>query len=666
MTTVESPPVPARRRRDPLGAVASFARSDRGWALAVAAATLLALFLRLVSLRQVRLDPFYDAAVRSMGLSWHNFFFGAFDPSASASVDKPPLDLWLQVASVKVLGYKPIALKLPAALAGSLAVPLLYDLVRRFAGRAAGLLAAAALAVLPVSVLTARSDTMDSLMMALLVLCAWLIVRAGERRRLAPLIGAAVVLGLAFNTKLLEALIAAPALLVLAWLLPAAGSGSRRARAGQLASAGVAFVVVSLSWMTIVTLVPRRDRPFALGSTHGSVWESVFVFNGTDRLLKPAQPDTFSTPAGTALVAATRPAALAAAAPARRPAARRRRRATASQSPAGPLRLFEHSALDYGGLIGVLLLAAIAYGGLALAVLRPPLLARDGPGARRRVTREGAAIAALAVWLAVGYALFSFAGRTHQRYLEAFTPAVAAALGAGLVALAMRAREPRALAALLAATAATVLEVVAVTGTGSIQHAGEAAAVLLGLAVLVPAVGVLVRRRGGHAAPWWWLPGLVAAGTAAAVLAFPVARDVRLIRDHTSDEAASPPFSPVIANHLSRFLRAHQGGARYEAAVAAPSLAAPLIIRDLRPIQLLTTVNGRPLVGLSQLKSSVASGQVRYVLTRGTCPRPRNHRLPACSAAVQWVLAHGRDVSAQLHAGAPAGLLYELTPRSGA
>ena len=33
-------------------------------------------------------DPFYDAAVRSMSLSWHNFFFGAFEPSASVSIDK--------------------------------------------------------------------------------------------------------------------------------------------------------------------------------------------------------------------------------------------------------------------------------------------------------------------------------------------------------------------------------------------------------------------------------------------------------------------------------------------------------------------------------------------------------------------------------------------------
>ena len=56
--------------------------------------------LRIVHVSSVRPDEFYDAAVRSMSMSWHNFFFGAFDPGAILSIDKPPLDLWLEVASV--------------------------------------------------------------------------------------------------------------------------------------------------------------------------------------------------------------------------------------------------------------------------------------------------------------------------------------------------------------------------------------------------------------------------------------------------------------------------------------------------------------------------------------------------------------------------------------
>ncbi len=54
---------------------------------AVALIALGAAVLRLWHIGKVEPDPFYDAAVRSMGLSWHNFFFGAFDPSGATSID---------------------------------------------------------------------------------------------------------------------------------------------------------------------------------------------------------------------------------------------------------------------------------------------------------------------------------------------------------------------------------------------------------------------------------------------------------------------------------------------------------------------------------------------------------------------------------------------------
>src|SRR4029077_6849170 len=99
--------------------------STLAW-VAVALLTLGAAILRLVHIGKVAPDPFYDAAIRSMGLSWHKFFFGAFEPGGSVSIDKPPVDLWLQVASVKVLGFSSSTLKLPEALAGTAAVPLLF------------------------------------------------------------------------------------------------------------------------------------------------------------------------------------------------------------------------------------------------------------------------------------------------------------------------------------------------------------------------------------------------------------------------------------------------------------------------------------------------------------------------------------------------------------
>lgn len=247
----------------------------------MAAITLGGAVLRLLYLSRVSPDPFYDAAVRSMSLSWHNFFFGAFEPGASVSIDKPPIDLWLQVVSVKLLGFSSTTLKLPEAFAGIASVPLIYVAVRRMWSATAGIAAAVALAVLPIEVITSRSDTMDAVMMLTLVLALLALVRAAESgRRLWLLLGAAA-LGLAFNVKLLESLIALPGLAAFAYLgLP----GTRVRRLARLSLAGVVYVAVALSWLTATLIAPAHDRPFAIGSTNGSAWNAAFVFNGTDRL----------------------------------------------------------------------------------------------------------------------------------------------------------------------------------------------------------------------------------------------------------------------------------------------------------------------------------------------------------------------------------------------
>ena len=86
--------------------------------MAIAAIVVLAGALRLWSLASVPDDPYYDAAVRSMPLSLHNFLLGAYEPGGSLAVDKPPLDLWLQVLSTQLFGFGSVTLKLPPALAG--------------------------------------------------------------------------------------------------------------------------------------------------------------------------------------------------------------------------------------------------------------------------------------------------------------------------------------------------------------------------------------------------------------------------------------------------------------------------------------------------------------------------------------------------------------------
>jgi 4-amino-4-deoxy-L-arabinose transferase-like glycosyltransferase len=613
----------------------------------VIAITLVAAGLRFSGLGLVPLDPFYDAAVRSMSRSWHNFFFGAFDPSARTAIDKPPLDLWLQVAAIKVFGYNATALRVPQALAGTFAPALLYDTVRRVAGRGAGVAAAAVLAVLPISVLTARSDTMDSVMTFLLVACAWLLVRAAQlppERRTRALVAVALLLGLAFNVKLFEALVPAPAFAVGAWLLL---EGSARVRARRAGLITAAFLVGALWWLTAVSVVPVAHRPFALGSSDGSVWNAVFVYNGSDRIFGDRHAEA-AGPA-TALIASARrgPALLRHAAPVHRHHA-------AQASPPGPLRLLRKSFVDYGGLLGVELLAGAVFLLLGLALAR----ARGWRPSRPRTARGFAAVV-VGLWWAAGVILFSFEHRVQTRYLEAFTPAVAVLLGVGLAAVAGRVRSREGTAALLAGLTVSIAYAAHVTGVGTIVHTGLRVGLIIGAVTFVLALVALALalRRGW---PRWWSPGVAGTLALAAVLAFPVSRDVRIERRHESDEPSTIHLTAIVLRSLSRYLRAHQGGARYETAVSAPTLAAPLITQDARPVLLLTSIGGRPIVSLSQFVADVRSREVGYLLTRGVCPRRRNPALAACSLTVEWAVAHGRNVTSAVTRGG-LGQLYQLS-----
>jgi len=113
--------------------------------MALAAIVVLAAALRFANLGALgEANHYYTAAVKSMLLSWHNFFFVAAEPGGSVSVDKPPVGLWLQTVSAYVFGVNGFGVLLPQMLAGMLSVVVIYHLVRRSFGVAAGLLAAQA------------------------------------------------------------------------------------------------------------------------------------------------------------------------------------------------------------------------------------------------------------------------------------------------------------------------------------------------------------------------------------------------------------------------------------------------------------------------------------------------------------------------------------------
>jgi 4-amino-4-deoxy-L-arabinose transferase-like glycosyltransferase len=81
---------------------------------------------------------YYAAGVRSMLESWHNFLFNSFDPAGFVSIDKPPVAIWLQVASAKLLGFGALSIMAAQVMAGLAAVLIVYALVRKILGRDGG------------------------------------------------------------------------------------------------------------------------------------------------------------------------------------------------------------------------------------------------------------------------------------------------------------------------------------------------------------------------------------------------------------------------------------------------------------------------------------------------------------------------------------------------
>jgi hypothetical protein len=135
---------------------------------------------------------------------------------------------------------------------------------------------------------------------------------------------------------------------------------------------------------------------------------------------------------------------------------------------------------------------------------------------------------------------------------------------------------------------------------------------------------------------------------------------VSVARAHRSDAGLPASMGPAEVTQLSRFLIAHQGAGRYEVVSPTVVRAAPLIIHDARPVLMLTSFAGRPLMGAGTLKRLVAAGDARYALLgRGSCPSRARAR---CAAVVRWAVAHGRDVGAR--AGLPPGVVYRLSTRT--
>jgi 4-amino-4-deoxy-L-arabinose transferase-like glycosyltransferase len=476
-------------------------------------------------------EPFYGAAARSMAESWHDFIFGAFDPAGTVTVDKLPGELWVQALSLRVFGFHIWALVLPQVVEGVLTILVLYRAVRRLAGPAAGLIAAAVLAVTPITVLLSRGNVSDSLLILLLVLAADATSAALLIGSLRQLLLAGVWVGLAFQAKMIQAWLALPALAA-AYLL-AAPAAKLRTRCAHVALAGLVTAVISLSWMTAVSLVPSRARPYVDGSADDSVYTQVFDYNGLGRLT--GNWATVAGPPAPLVVAAKESGRLLT-------AETFGIKASWHRLLAGPF------AADSGWLLPAAIAGAVGV-----------LISRRRQG-RRDPLR--AAVVLWGGWWLVLAVFFSAGTYLNSYYVAALIPAVAALCGTGVAACGPRPWPAR----VRLIVAATVLGCV---GYGAYLMSGTASGpVVLTLVALVVAAAAIAQLllpasgQGGHLT--------AIAFAAAAVLLLPAAASVScVIRELGPFDT---PFESSKTVHNSHLLAA----------------AAPILTRAVQRLELQT------------------------------------------------------------------------------
>jgi hypothetical protein len=276
---------------------------------------------------------------------------------------------------------------------------------------------------------------------------------------------------------------------------------------------------------------------------------------------------------------------------------------------------------------------------------------------RRRIQR--AVWAGVGLWTLTGIALFSDMARLHPRYVEGFVPAVAAMLGVG----AAWAAAPRGRLRMAVLSATMVILVI----YGERLLYGTPGAwwiTLLGALGAIACAGLARLDTVPAALRAWLAPAGVLALTLIAVLAIPLSADVTAIDNHVTDAGYVGALPSEEQQLVSSYLRAHQGSARYEAAAESATGIGSLIVKDGRPILVLTSYGTRVFTPVAKLQRVIAEGQVRYAFLNSTCGRHFSAQNAACTAPARWVRAHGIDVSRE--AGlARHGVLWLLPGATG-
>src|SRR4051794_21355530 len=285
MTTI-APPTAEPRLSSPPRSLRALVRAqgrEGSWVLpATVGVLVLAAVLYLANLTvSGYANVYYSAAAWAASQDWSAWFFGSIDPSNFITVDKPPLATMVLGLSVRLFGLSSASILVPQALMGVASVGLLMATVRRTFGGPASIIAGLVMALTPAAVLIFRYDNPDALLTLLLVGAAFAFIRALESDRLRWLVLAGILVGLGFETKLLQAYLVLPAFAI---TFAVAAPGSIRHRIVGLAVAVAAAAVSSAWWIAAVEVIPAASRPYIGGSTNDSALDLVLGYDGLGRI----------------------------------------------------------------------------------------------------------------------------------------------------------------------------------------------------------------------------------------------------------------------------------------------------------------------------------------------------------------------------------------------
>lgn len=498
------PQAPGRHLPPQPGALARWWR-EPWWARGTLAAILIVTAVVLTwNLARGGDFAFYEASARSMSGSLHALLFGAFDPDATVTLDKLSGFAVPQALSIDLFGLSTSAIALPQVIEGLITVWACALIGLRWAGRAAGLVAAAAAATTPIFLSMFAHPMEDGLVtMALAVALLWW-QRAVVTGRWWPLVLAGLFVGVGFQAKMMQAWFILPALVI--GTLVAGARPVRQAVARTGALVGVA-VAASLAWITAIQLTPAADRPYIDGSTDNNVFAMVFGYNGIGRFIPSAVPGavgyhasgggehvTTTAASFTAHLASTLPAA-----------------AAAASEGVAPQTVFKLLEPLYGSQVGWLYPVAVA--GIVLAGRRwwPAAVRRraaavpdhdptTGPGGSRADRAGWAMLLVLVIWLLTAAAVLTAARVPHTAYVAATGVQLVLLAAVGLAEAVRLLRSPRLAARLVLAG----LLVVQTAWSGWLAVGSGTPWVLIGAMATLAITGIVV--AGLAAVRGWFVP----------------------------------------------------------------------------------------------------------------------------------------------------------------